>query len=378
MKQGIVGKTADAFTDGKRYIVNEGGTRSGKTFAVLRLLYLIAQTRKVLISIVSETFPHLRKGAVRDFKQILQEMGVWDERKWFESKHQYQLANGSLIEFFSVDSPDKVHGPSREILFINEAQNISFDIARHLFVRTTGQIFIDFNPTHEFWAHTELKPDKDCAWVHSTYKDNPFLTANQVKEIERGKKNQNWWQVYGLGQIGQLEGLVFPAFSFCDTLPDADRVAYGLDFGFSNDPTALIRIATRGDDLYLDEVIYQTELTNREIVQLLKQHGLKPHYDEIIADSAEPKSIHEIRQAGFNVKPAVKGPDSIRAGIDRMLSFNIHITKQSTNLIKEFRNYTWVKDKEGKATGKPVDMYNHGIDAVRYAIQTKTAKNFVL
>lgn len=378
MKQGIVGKTADAFTDGKRYIVNEGGTRSGKTFAILRLLYLIAQTRKVLISIVSETFPHLRKGAVRDFKQILQEMGVWDERKWFESKHQYQLANGSLIEFFSVDSPDKVHGPSREILFINEAQNISFDIARHLFVRTTGQIFIDFNPTHEFWAHTELKNDNDCAWVHSTYKDNPFLTANQVKEIERGKKNQNWWQVYGLGQIGQLEGLVFPAFNLCDSVPDADRVAYGLDFGYSNDPTALIRIAIRGDDLYIDEVIYQTELTNREIVQLLKQHGIRPHYDEIIADSAEPKSIHEIRQAGFNVKPAVKGSDSIRAGIDRMLSFNIHITKQSTNVIKEFRNYTWVKDKEGRATGKPVDMYNHGIDAVRYAIQTKTSKNFVL
>ena len=192
MKQGITGKTADAFTDGKRYIVNEGGTRSGKTFAVLRLLYMIALTRKVLISIVSETFPHLRKGAVRDFRQILQEMGVWNEKRWYESKHQYVFPNESIIEFFSVDSPDKVHGPSRDILFINEAQNISFDIARHLFVRTTKQIFIDFNPTHEFWAHTELKPDNDCAWVHSTYKDNPFLTANQVKEIERGKKNANW------------------------------------------------------------------------------------------------------------------------------------------------------------------------------------------
>lgn len=366
MKIGIIGKSINGFLAGKRYIVNSGGTRSGKTFAILEALYHIATTQKELISVVSETFPHLRKGAIRDFQLILENMGVWDANAWSKSESTYTLSNGSMIEFFSVDSPSKVHGPARSILFINEGQNISYEIVRHLLVRTTGSVFIDFNPTHEFWAHTEIKNDPDTEWIHSTYIDNPYLEEAQVKEIEKNKRNEHWWQVYGLGQIGRLEGLVFPNFRLVDEF-ESKTECYGLDFGYTNDPTALVRVGMIGDQLFLEEVIYSTGLRNSDIINLMKQAGVT-RQAAVYADSAEPKSIDDIYLSGFNIHGATKGKDSIMWGLDLIKKYEINVTKQSTNLIKELRNYTYAKDKEGKSINAPIDAWNHAIDATRYAV----------
>ena len=367
---GLIYQTTKGLQDGNRYVINEGGTRSGKTFAVLSVLISIACVNKVVISVVSETFPHLRKGAIRDFQNILQEWGLWNESQWSKSESTYNFPSGSIIEFFSVDSPGKVHGPARDILFINEAQNISYDIARHLFVRTTGTIFIDFNPTHEFWAHTELKQDARCKWIHSTYRDNGYLTPEQVREIERNKHNIAWWTVYGEGQIGKLEGLVYPNYELIDTMPDGDGI-FGLDFGYTNDPAAVVRCIVKGDNLYLHEEVYETGLLNSALVERLAGAGVRKNYDEIFADSAEPKSIDEISSYGYNVKKADKGSDSVLAGIQFINGFKIHVTKSSTNLIKELRSYTYVQDKDGKFTNKPIDDFNHSLDAVRYAVFTK-------
>ena len=367
---GLIYQTTKGLQDGNRYVINEGGTRSGKTFAVLSVLISIACVNKVVISVVSETFPHLRKGAIRDFQNILQDWGLWNETQWSKSESTYNFPSGSIIEFFSVDSPGKVHGPARDILFINEAQNISYDIARHLFVRTTGTIFIDFNPTHEFWAHTELKKDDRCKWIHSTYRDNGYLTPEQVREIERNRHNAAWWTVYGEGQIGKLEGLVYPQYELIDTMPEGDGI-FGLDFGYTNDPAAVVRCIVKGDNLYLHEEVYETGLLNSALVERLAGAGVRKNYDEIFADSAEPKSIDEIRSHGYNVKPADKGKDSILAGIQFINGFKIHVTKSSTNLIKELRSYTYVQDKDGKFTNKPIDDFNHLADSFRYAVFTK-------
>jgi phage terminase large subunit len=366
---GLIAQTTDAFIEGKRYVVNSGGTRSGKTFAVLTVLYNIALTRKVLISIVSETFPHLRKGAMRDFELILQNANAWQPEMWSKSESTYNLPNGSKIEFFSVDSPGKVHGPARDILFINEGQSINYEIARHLFVRTKGTIFVDFNPTHEFWAHTELQNDPATAWIHSTYKDNPFLRAEQVKEIERNRKNESWWRVYGEGLVGQYEGLIFPEVELVDEMPGHESF-YGLDFGYTNDPSALVQVQLSGEAIYLNELIFETGLRNIDLSNLMAKLGLSKQ-DSIFADSAEPKSIDDLYYYGWNVYPTEKGRDSVMYGIDLMRQYKIRITKSSVNLIKEFRNYRYDKDKEGNQLNKPIDTWNHGIDAARYAVMSR-------
>lgn len=373
----ILAASIKAFNKDYRYIINEGGTRSGKTFSVLTALYMIASKQKgKVISIVSETYPHLRKGAIRDFQTILDNGKLWNPDFWSKSESTYTLPNRTIIEFFSCDNPSKVHGPARDILFINEAQNISYDIARHLFVRTRGSVFIDFNPTHEFWAHTEIKDIEQTKWIHSTYLDNTFLSPAQVGEIERQRKNANWWTVYGEGKVGRLEGLVFPSFDLIDTMPGCSSYRVGLDWGFTNDPTAIVMVGFNGENIYLDEITYQTRMVNSDIHAVLKAHaGLK-----VIADSSEPKSIEELYRAGLNIHACRKGPDSVRSGIDLMLSKRIHVTKRSTNLINELRNYTWDADRTGKLLNAPIDQFNHAIDAARYAIadhyQTPTFYSF--
>ena len=367
----LLGEHIDAFNKKPRYIVSEGGTRSGKTFSILTLLYHISLRQNTgIISVVSETFPHLKKGAIRDFKSILESANTFDSNKWHKTDSIYSTKEHSILEFFSCDNSGKVHGPSRRILFINEAQNISYEVFKQLAVRTTDIIFIDFNPTHEFWAH-ELKNDPDCIWINSTYLDNPFLTNNQVKEIEKGKSNKYWWDVYGLGKIGRLEGAIFENWGTVDSMPEEKRgLMYGLDFGFTNDPTALTEVCFNNDEIWVNELIYQKGLTNNEIVGLAKEKQIDRQL-EIIADCAEPKSIQEIYNYGFNVKPCVKGKDSIINGIQLMQQRKINITKSSTNIIKEFRNYQWSKDKEEKRLNKPIDMWNHSIDSIRYACSHK-------
>jgi phage terminase large subunit len=367
----ILGENISAYKQGYRYIVDEGGTRSGKTFAILTLAHAISMQHKQphIFSVVSETYPHLKRGAIRDFKEILQGCGAWNPMLWNKTESQYQTNENNILEFFSCDSPGKVHGPARKFLFINEAQNISYEVFKQLAVRTTGTIFIDFNPTFEFWAHKELKNDESCKWIHSTYQDNPYLTDSQIIEIEKGRNNKYWWDVYGLGKVGRLEGVIFDNWVEVDEYPEQPRnEVYGLDFGFSNDPTALVKCCFNDGKMFIKELLYSTGMTNSDICEHL--HGLGVD-GKIFGDSAEPKSIEEIYRQGFNIHPCVKGKDSIMTGIQKMQQYDICVTKDSLNLIKELRNYQWQKDKNENKINKPIDSYNHLIDAIRYALTSQ-------
>jgi len=366
-----------------RYIFNEGGTRSGKTFTTLQVFFHLAAAsdKPLILSVVSETMPHLRKGAMRDFFIFLKENDLYQVSKHNKTENSYEIGK-SIIEFFSADSSDKVHGPERDYLFVNELQNVPYETFFHLAQRTRLKVFADWNPTHEFFVHTKYLNNQsykdDITYIHSTIFDNPFVSPEIKKEVLRRAEHDRLYRtVYLEGKIGIREGLVFDNWQQVDSMPDGP-VKYGLDFGYTNDPSVLVKVVELPTGHYVEEMFYETGLLNREIAAKLKTYGIKPGYDEIIADSAEPKSIDEIRLAGFNVKPSIKGKDSITTGIDRLKSKPLFITKQSTNIIRELRNYSWVTDKEGKPTNKPIDEFNHGIDAMRYAISTKTQKNFVL
>lgn len=360
----LIALTSRGFLQNKRYIVNSGGTRSGKTHATLSVLFHIANSRNVLISVVSETFPHLRKGAIRDFKEILEQMNVWQDEYWNKSESTYTIPHKGTIEFFSADTSDKVHGPERDILFINEGQNVPYEIVRHLLVRTTGAVFIDFNPTREFWVHDYIKEDTRTLWIHSTYLDNPFLSKEQVYEIEKNKVNKQWWAVYGEGKIAESDGAVYSGWKLIDYIPtEARLVRYGLDFGYTNDPTSVIGIYKYNDEIILDEVLYRKGMNNSEIAKFIKNlpEAL------VIADSAEPKSIDELQLYGVDIIPATKGQGSVNQGIDAVKTKKISLTKSSTNTIKEYRNYLW-KVKDEKRLNVPEDLFNHSMDAIRYAI----------
>ena len=362
-------KNIEALNNGKQYICNEGGTRSTKTYSILQLLYMIAKHQNYrLISIVSETMPHLKRGAIRDFMNILG--GDYSEKNHNKTDNIYTV-NNTDIEFFSADNSGRVRGPARDILFVNEATNIKQEIYDQLDVRTRGTTFIDWNPSHEFWAHN-LKTDPNAVFIHSTYKDNPFLTPKQIQSIEKRRfTNPNWWRVYGEGKLGMLENLVFQNWDQVDVMPDDGVEVYGLDWGYTNDPTALIRCVIKGENIYLSQVIYEHGLQNDQISRRMEGAGLRKRNDEIFADCAEPKSIDFLYKAGWNIKAAEKGKDSIISGIDFLQQYKIYILKSSTDLLKEFRQYSWQKDKNDKMLNKPIDDYNHGIDAVRYAITMK-------
>ncbi len=358
----------------KRKKVIQGGTSAGKTYGIIPVLIDLAICEpNQEISIVSESFPHLRRGALKDFLKIMRDTLRWRPECYNKTLLQYTFPNGSVIEFFSADQESKVRGPRRKTLYINECNNISFKTYHQLAIRTTGNIYLDYNPTHEFWVHEELIGESDVDHIILTYKDNEALEDSIVVEIEKAREKAkessywaNWWQVYGLGLVGSLEGVVFSNWSLIDFVPeDATLMGYGMDFGFTNDPTALIACYKYDSEILLDEIVYQTELPNNELIALMKEKDVL-RTDRIIAESAEPRTIHEIKRGGFNVHPVKKTQDSIRAGIGIMQDQVFRITKNSTNLIKEFRNYCWDTDKEGKLTGKPIDNWNHGIDAVRY------------
>jgi phage terminase large subunit len=251
---------------------------------------------------------------------------------------------------------------------MNEANNISKQAFDQLEPRTRVCTFIDFNPTHWFWAH-DLQNDTSTSFIKTTYKDNDKLDQKIIDSIEKRKeRDPSWWRVYGLGEIGMIEGVVFNNWQQVDTFPEGDYFC-GLDFGYTNDPSALVRMKLIGEDLFVDELIYQTGLNNNDLAKLIQQQTVQ--YTEIFADSSEPKSIDEIFAYGINIHPVVKGKDSIMNGIDILKRYNLKITKRSVNLIKELRNYTWMKDKNDNVLNKPVDMYNHGIDSIRYGAMMK-------
>lgn len=360
---------AQAWISGKRRALDEGGTASSKTWSILQLLILIAQNTRspLLTSVVSESLPHLKRGAIRDFFLILEESPDNNPR-YNKTEHVYSFGKGK-IEFFGADEADKVRGPRREILFINEANNVPWETARGLDIRTNKFTFCDWNPVSEFWAHEYWIGQPENAYVHSTYLDAiDVLPPEVIANIESNKdKDPNWWNVYGLGRLGKVEGLVYPYFEQVDVSPDGDTF-YGLDFGYSNDPTALVKCTLLGDGLYCQELIYETGLTNDAIAYRMAEMGLRKHDDEIFADSAEPKSIEEIYQHGFNIKPAPKGPGSVEYGHQKVRQFKQFWTKDSVNCIKEQRNFRYIADKNGKLTEKTTHAFSHGVDARRYGI----------
>jgi phage terminase large subunit len=358
----------------KRIKIVRGGTSAGKTYGVLPILIDRATKQSGLeISVVAETIPHLRRGAMKDFIKIMQATNRFFDSNWNRSLLTYRFANGSFIEFFSAEQPDKLRGARRNILYINECNNVDFESYSQLAIRTSDEIWLDYNPVAQFWVDTELANDADAEMIVLTYKDNEALSESIIKEIEKAKDKAatsdywaNWWRVYGLGEIGTLQEVVFSEWNQIDAIPkDARLVGYGLDFGYTNDPTAVIAAYKMDNKYYFDEVLYQKGLTNSEIANHLKSLNVdKGQY--IICDSAEPKSIQELANYGFKVEGAQKGADSIRISIDALKRDRFYVTKSSTNLIKELRSYTWAKDKQGNVQDKPVDYMNHAIDAVRY------------
>ena len=357
-----------------RYVVNIGGSRSTKTYSILQLLIVKAleSTDPLVISIVRKSLPSLRISVMRDFLNILKQLDLYNEELHNKTENTYMLGN-SLIEFFSIDDAQKRRGTKRDILFINEANELTYEDFFQLNIRTTTQVFMDFNPSETFWYNDQIQSRDDVTTIHSTYKDNPYLNDDQVNEIERLQHtDKQYYQIYALGQFAGSFDRIYQYIPV-DDIPTnvAKLVALGMDFGFTNDPTTLVEVWKDGfNGIYLNELIYEQGLTNSDIAALLGQYGVDK-YIEIIADSAEPKSIEEIRRFGFNIKPATKGPDSINNGIDILKRYMIHVTKQSVNLIKELNNYKWFTDKNGNKLNKPVDMFNHGLDAVRYVALNK-------
>jgi phage terminase large subunit len=352
----------------KRVRIVRGGTSSSKTFSIIPMLITYAvQKDNTEISIVSESIPHLRRGAIRDFLKIMQMVGMYDPNKWNKSSLTYTFSNNSFIEFFSADQPDKLRGARRDVLFINECNNVDWESYYQLAIRTRKFIYLDYNPVTEFWVDTELVHDADSEMIVLTYKDNEALDSSIVTEIEKAKEKaetseywRNWWAVYGLGQIGNLEGVIFSNYQLIDTIPsDARLLGCGVDFGYSVDPTAIVEVYQYNDQRIIKEICYRTGMLNSDIAKVL------PKGIPVYADSAEPKSIEEIRRFGISIKGVTKGKDSINYGIQVMQGQNYMITKDSTNLIKELRGYCWDKGKDGKTLPIPVGD-DHIIDAWRY------------
>lgn len=352
----------------KRLRIVQGGSSAGKTIAILLVLIHEAQsTNSKLISIVSETLPHLKKGAIRDFLSIMEAQGYYQESRWNRSDFIYTFETGSKIEFFSADTPAKVRGPRRDILFINEANNISFETYTQLAIRTNEVIYIDYNPVTEFWAHTELG-SQEHDFLIVTYKDNEALPQAIVTEIESRRNNKNFWRVYGEGQIGLAEGIIYPNWKPIDEVPDSARLLRRwLDYGYTNDPTAIGEIWKWNDAYILNENLYRKGMLNNQIADfILNLEDQVP----VTADSAEPKSNDELSLRGITILPAKKGKDSVSNGIQLVQQHKIFVTKSSTNIWKEQRNYQWETDREGKALQVPSEMFNHHMDGIRYAFGT--------
>ena len=367
----IFKKTKQAFSSGKKVAIHRGGTGSGKTYDVMLFLFSEAMTHKdLIITVVSESRPHLEIGAIRILSGICKSVNLWQKENWNISKSVWTAPTGSIIEFFSADRIDKALGARRDWLYGNEINSLNKDVWDEL-ARRSENIIGDFNPTAQFWLEDWLINYDNTQVITSNYLDNPFLPETERARIaKRASRDENFRRIHIDCEYGVTEGIIFSNWFQIDSMPEGDGM-YGLDFGFSNHPSALVKTIETADAYYVDELIYQSGLLNSDIVKRFEALGLRKNYDEIIADSAEPKSIQEIHNAGFNIKGAVKGADSVRIGIDRLKSKPIYVTKRSTNLIKELRAYSWALDKNGNPTNKPIDDNNHAIDALRYSLNPK-------
>lgn len=352
----------------------QGGTWAGKTYGIIPLLIdKAARYPNKKITVVAETIPAIKEGALDDFKSIMQETNRWVEERFNSTDRIYKFYNGSRIEFKSFDSIGKAKASGKRTdLFINEGNYISFEIADALMMRTSGDIWVDFNPTHEFWAHTEIMKEEGSEFLLLKYTDNEALPVTILKELEIKREKAktssywaNWCKVYIDGEIGSLEGVIFTNWEQIDTIPsEAKYLGTGLDFGFTNDPTAIVDVYSYDGKRILDEVCYQQGLVNKDIADILKEDNKRR---TVYADSSEPKSIEEIRRQGVMIKGVVKGNDSVKYGIQTMQDKEYLVTSSSTNVIKEFRAYSWDKDKAtGEKLNKPIDEFNHAMDAIRY------------
>lgn len=348
-----------------------GGTSAGKTISILQILMDKAMTEKgLLISIVSESLPHLKRGAMRDFINIMEAHGYFKEAEWNRSDFIYTFPTGSRIEFFGVDSPDKVRGPRRDILFMNEANNCPYESFDQLEVRTKKEIWLDWNPTSEFWFYTEVQPFReDLDFLTITYKDNEALDEKIVKSIESRKHNKAWWKVYGLGELGEVGGRIYTDWDIIAKVPHEARLErYGLDFGYSNDPAVLVALYYYNGGYIVKELLYRTQMSNRRIADYIL-NSEAPNI-LVIADSAEPKSIDEMSEYGVNIIGANKGPGSRNQGIQYVQDQRMSITKGSVNLIKSYRSYMWKFDKDGNQLDIPDHNWSDGMDAVRYSLES--------
>ena len=363
-----------AYNSDTRITCLQGGTRSSKTYSLCQLFIVkcLQDTGKVY-TICRKTLPALKGTAYRDVLSILKELELYTEDNHNKSELSYTL-NGNLIEFISVDQPVKIRGRKRDYLWLNEANEFTYEDWQQLILRTTGQIYLDYNPSDPYsWIYEKVVVRDDCTFIKSTYKANPFLDDDTVAEIERLKDlDPDYWQVYGLGEIGSVQTMIFRNFNLVDDV-QGRLIGYGLDFGFTNSPTALVEVRQMDDNLYIKELLYQKRLTNTDLANKLRELNID-RQSEIIGDSAEPKSIEEIYRQGFNIKPAKKGA-GIHLGIDIMRRYKLHITKESVNAIKEFRSYKWATDKNGDVLNTPVKVNDHLIDATRYLCLNRLSIN---
>ena len=351
----------------KKIIVEQGGTRSGKTYNILLWIifsYCTQNTCKI-ITICRKSFPSLRATVMRDFFDILKTHKMYNEINHNKSSSEYNLYN-NLVEFISLDEPQKVRGRKRDVLFINEANELYFEDWQQLLFRTNQKIILDYNPSDEYsWIYDKVITRDDADFFITTYKDNTFLEQALIKEIERLKETDpQYWQIYGLGQKGISKATIFN-YQESNIPEDAEFLSMGVDYGYTNDPTAHISVYKKGHNLYVEEHLYKTMMTAEDIHSHFKILNVG---DKIIySDSSEPRLNDYLRRTGWNIRPTKKGRDSIIAGIDLLKRYKLFVTPNSLNLIQEFRNYKWSEDKTGKLTNIPIDRNNHLLDSLRYA-----------
>ena len=353
----------------KRIKAIQGGTSASKTISILLLLINKAQAEKepTITSICSENLPHLKRGAMRDFLNILEEHKYFKDSRWNKTDYVYTFETGSKIEFFGADQPDKVKGSRRNRLFINECNNVPYNVFDQLEVRTDEEVYLDWNPSDEFWFYDKVKPRDDVDYIVLTYRDNEALSASIRASMEQRRDNKQWWKVYGEGELGEIEGRIYKDWPIIDEIPFGARLErIGLDFGYTNDPTALIAEYYYNGGYIFDEITYQQGLSNKLIADIL--NNLPKAL--VVADSAEPKSIDELAGYGINIIGATKGAGSVTQGIQRVQSQPCSVTKRSVNTIKEQRNYLWMVDSDGRVRNvEDTRCANHSMSAIRYALQ---------
>lgn len=363
-----------------RLVVNQGGTRSSKTFSLAQLFIVKLQqeTDKVL-TICRKTIPSLKSSVMRDFFEILTGAGLYAEECHNRANNTYIL-NGNLVEFVSLDQPQKKRGTKRDYLWMNEANEFTFEDYQQLIMRTTGQAFLDYNPSDEFhWIYDKILTRPDCTFIKSTYLDNPFLPDSVKQEIEYLKEvDENYWRIYGLGEKGESKSTIYTNWRLCDDFPDfVDDVVIGIDFGFNN-PTAVVKVGCYDQKyLYIQQLLYETKLTNTDLIARLKEMKINPTW-AVKCDCADPERIEELRRAGFNAQPCMKGKNSVKNGIDKIKRHSLYITKDSVDVIKEVKFYKWKEDKDGNVLDEPVKFNDHSLDAIRYAAGDINETEFVI